>query len=80
MGRRRSVTIDVDGEPVRLCGVQGDLSPEAAAAIADVVRAAKREFDQLPARCRDREDGRLMPCLLAPGHEPPHRTGSGREW
>lgn len=72
--------LDVDGEPVRLCGVPRELTEEAAEAIAEVIRAAKREFAQLPARCRAREQDRVLPCLREPGHEPPHRTGPGREW
>lgn len=80
MTRRRSVTIDVDGKPVRLCGGTGEMTDEAAAAITDLVRAATRLLEQQPALCRAREDGRIMPCLRELDHEPPHRTGSGREW
>jgi len=77
----------VDGEPVRLCGGRGPLTPEAAEALADVVRAARAVHAAQPARCLAQpptDDGdlhyRRPPCLEAPDHEPPHRNGAGREW
>lgn len=82
MSRRDSVDLDVDGRTVRLCGVSKELTPEAAAAIADVIREAARQFAQQPQLCRAQNRDRVMslPCLREPDHEPPHRTGNGREW
>lgn len=42
----RSVVFDVDGEPVRLCGVpEGAVwTPEAKAALVELVRAAREQY------------------------------------
>jgi len=83
-----SRVIDVDGCPVRLCGTaSGGLDPQAEAALAEVVRAARRRLEQLPPRCLAQpptpagQSPRLRPpCLQEPDHEGRHRDFHGREW
>lgn len=81
MSRVVAVIVDVDGENVR-AHFDSEPSEETLAAFRDVVRAARRMAADLPPLCRvrGRTDGGVvpLPCLLAPGHEPPHRDRTGR--
>lgn len=81
MSRVVAVIVDVDGENVR-AHFDREPSEETLAAFRAMVRAARRMAAGMPPLCRVR--GRTvggflpLPCLLAPGHEPPHRDRAGR--
>lgn len=81
MTRVVAVIVDVDGESVR-AHFDGEPSEATLAAFRDVVRAMRVALANLPELCRvrGRADGSTLPlpCLLDPGHEPPHRDGFGR--
>lgn len=81
MSRVVAVIVDVDGESVR-AHFDGEPSAETLAAFRDVVRATRVALANLPELCRvrGRADGSTLPlpCLLGPGHEPPHRDAFGR--
>jgi len=82
-GLAAGVILDVDGEPVWLCGPPVT-DPDALEAVAEVVRAARRQFATLPPRCRAQppaEAGRHLPCLLEPhDSSTAHRDARDREW
>lgn len=74
----------VDGEPAVVRGSPNP-STEAQAAIADIIRAARTLADNTPEKCHEQEperDGYIVrfPCTRDAGHDPPHRTRSGRAW
>lgn len=77
--QRVAKTINIDGVQV-LAHFNGEPDAETVDAVRKVARAAALRAAELPQRCHVREEGRHLPCLREPGHEPPHRDGRGREW
>lgn len=67
--------VDVDGEPVRLCGVRGTLTDEDLSALAEIVRSAKAKWRAERAEQEKTPDGREA---IARGmhHQMPRADGS----